>query len=1196
MPMKYLSLGELGFSDTPLEAQHVTVRTGPGEQDFVNVLLGDFRTFVNESVNQRIDDLEAQIGGATGPSIWPAAKTLTLTGAVTGSVAFDGSADFSLVTVIADGSLTVAKTNGLQGLIEGKLDSTANAVSASKLATARSISLTGLITGSTSFDGSGNVTLATVMADGALSVAKISGLQGLLDGKMSAGTGGLGGSAVNGGSTWNTINATGFYRMGGTTDDGAPFNGADHDVIHLQASNGDASQISLTSPVSVSFRVKDDAATWSPWQTFYHTGNLDPGALQYLPLSSTLYNAGSGLDCNNLSAGTKVWAASSLANTPGTASTYWYIETLLYGNGTSGLLQRAYGTSADETWFRTHNGTSWGTWRRIWNASNFVPSSKLDTNANAASATKLFTARTISLTGATTGSTSFDGSGNVSIATTLASGAALANLGYTPVHQGTGIGQLSNTVHIGWKTGSLLGVTVDSTDIGNVAFQSWVGANFLSLGNAAGKANVSGQVFTGAIEATNFASKSIANTDFNSIITSGFYRFEAANANKPSGMSYGQLLVIHGASDTIAQIASDYSSTNLAWRSGNPPDVGGTGAWGVWRNLWHDGNFTPSNKMDSWSPIQAGGYWTVRPYGVPYDDGSYVQAYYDGNNRLFKLFGRDSSDIGFLVNIQAGNLAVAAITASSVSANSVTIGGNAVWHAGNFNPADKANLAGAAFTNTVSVPYLIAGDGNGTASIRVGNDTNLWDVNVANTFGVRGIQDATKGLIRFGSDANGFGWDGTKLAYGASTVWHSGNFDPTVYALKDNPTLTGIVTLSSGGETRYLLSSSGQRTVGLISTQTPRVGLYDYTNSKWMLRFESDNKAYLDNGGLTVNCVSTSDVFAVNNPGSSPAGSNVTITSPGGSPGIIGQYGTTKRRDIQFTDSGIQLAVSSTTAGSAIQFTFGENGNFLASGTISAASFGGAGVSQEPSGSTIVQRTSAGYIKCNYINTTANDIGAGSPSHISVMTASDGYHRWQTPANFINVNNILTSTGVVSGVRLFAGWDSGTANSVSCSGWFRTTGNTGLYCSDYGGGVYMTDATYLRSYNNKAIVASDFVISSDKRLKKAVRPFEYRGRLRPVHFEWRETGETDFGFIAQEVEKLYPESIGRLKKDGGLLDGKEILQLSQQKLTAVLSSQVNHVEDNVIQLKNQTEKLKNENRLLKQRLSRLEKMVAKLAA
>ena len=66
-------------------------------------------------------------------------------------------------------------------------------------------------------------------------------------------------------------------------------------------------------------------------------------------------------------------------------------------------------------------------------------------SGNASTATKLQTARTISLTGSVTGSTGFDGSTDISLNTTitngavtgdmLASGAVLANLGYTPVNK-----------------------------------------------------------------------------------------------------------------------------------------------------------------------------------------------------------------------------------------------------------------------------------------------------------------------------------------------------------------------------------------------------------------------------------------------------------------------------------------------------------------------------------------------------------------------------------------------------------------------------------------------------------------------------------------------------------------------------------------------------------------------------------------
>ena len=40
-------------------------------------------------------------------------------------------------------------------------------------------------------------------------------------------------------------------------------------------------------------------------------------------------------------------------------------------------------------------------------------------------------------------------------------------------------------------------------------------------------------------------------------------------------------------------------------------------------------------------------------------------------------------------------------------------------------------------------------------------------------------------------------------------------------------------------------------------------------------------------------------------------------------------------------------------------------------------------------------------------------------------------------------------------------------SSIQCSDWFRSTGNSGWYHQDYGGGIYMQDSTYVRVYGGK---------------------------------------------------------------------------------------------------------------------------------
>lgn len=77
----------------------------------------------------------------------------------------------------------------------------------------------------------------------------------------------------------------------------------------------------------------------------------------------------------------------------------------------------------------------------------------------------------------------------------------------------------------------------------------------------------------------------INDKDFNTLVGSGVYRFNTGNAHKPSNCAdYGQLLVMHGAGDTITQIVSDLGN-QLFVRSGNPQEIGGGGTWSHWKQI-----------------------------------------------------------------------------------------------------------------------------------------------------------------------------------------------------------------------------------------------------------------------------------------------------------------------------------------------------------------------------------------------------------------------------------------------------------------------------------------------------------------------------------------------------------------------------------------------------------------------------------
>lgn len=149
-----------------------------------------------------------------------------------------------------------------------------------------------------------------------------------------------------------------------------------------------------------------------------------------------------------------------------------------------------------------------------------------------------------------------------------------------------------------------------------------------------GDAYVSGNVYmNGNTLFSNFNNNGIS-TDLNAMVTSGAYRLGNSYTNGPTGVGYGQLLVIHGAADTITQIISDYASGHMYWRSGNPTQVGGSGTWKAWQEFYHSGNVVygsnsygywiqyPNGIMEIWQAIPIGTYTISYAWGNQYSNGS----------------------------------------------------------------------------------------------------------------------------------------------------------------------------------------------------------------------------------------------------------------------------------------------------------------------------------------------------------------------------------------------------------------------------------------------------------------------------------------------------------------------------------------------------------------------------------------------
>ena len=109
----------------------------------------------------------------------------------------------------------------------------------------------------------------------------------------------------------------------------------------------------------------------------------------------------------------------------------------------------------------------------------------------------------------------------------------------------------------------------------------------------------------------------------------------------------------------------------------------------------------------------------------------------------------------------------------------------------------------------------------------------------------------------------------------------------------------------------------------------------------------------------------------------------------------------------------------------------------------------------------VVRTQSNGYAEFGWINTTSGDTGSGL-SRIYVDTG-DGYIRKSTLAH-------VASQG---GYHVNSYSNNMTANQALADDWFRSIGNTGWYSNSHGGGIHMTDSTWVRVYNGKQFLVDN---------------------------------------------------------------------------------------------------------------------------
>ena len=368
----------------------------------------------------------------------------------------------------------------------------------------------------------------------------------------------------------------------------------------------------------------------------------------------------------------------------------------------------------------------------------------------------------------------------------------------------------------------------------------------------------------------------------------------------------------------------------------------------------------------------------------------------------------------------------------------------------------------------------------------------------------------------------------------------------TIGVSNTDQTLGRGISLYNGptsGKPAYGIMFSGTSTFGTHGSVTGDWATYltmsDTTNRGWIFQRGSTNVASISGAG---------DMYLnglLNIASTLNAGGQITAQN-----GIVTDYDGSSWLTMATRGNQIRGNINaSTTQAHSLYCVKNSNGDAIA--------FGGLGVNTGFYGFTA--------------NTIANNINQ-----------TDWYTAWDVSTGMLNHTGSFYTGGYISSnsyiranSRIFVGYDSSTSNSISCSGWFRSNGATGWINDTYGGGITMTDSTYVTVYNNKAFkvssTASDSIntdggvlaageiksnsnitaqgeltayVASDKRLKKNIKPIDNAlnviNKLEAVSYNWNDkakklnenkTNQKDFGLIAQDVEDILPEIVHNIHND-----------------------------------------------------------------
>jgi hypothetical protein len=327
-------------------------------------------------------------------------ETLTISGGTN----LTSSAASDTVTINLDDYISLTGVNATGVVTASSFDG--NASTATALQTGRTITLDGDVSGSATFDGTSNITITSTVADDSHNhtIANIDGLQGEIDAKLDA-------------ADYNASDIlTKLLTVDGSGSnlDADLLDGIDS-TSFLRSDTNDTATGQITFSNSIVPSVGNNTSSGINWPANPGGGSGDQASIRYYITSGEnttleIRNNNDSADIINLVAGSVNVGGNRILTTSDEGS----------GNG----LDADTLDGQQGSYYRNASNINAGTI-----ADAYLPATiSSDITGNSATATRLATARSISLGGDLSGSTTFDGSANVTISATIqANSVALGN-------------------------------------------------------------------------------------------------------------------------------------------------------------------------------------------------------------------------------------------------------------------------------------------------------------------------------------------------------------------------------------------------------------------------------------------------------------------------------------------------------------------------------------------------------------------------------------------------------------------------------------------------------------------------------------------------------------------------------------------------------------------------------------------------